>query len=103
MTVKLRSQLPPNRIDFRQDQQARRRIHPSIASWHACISRKGYYNLPLLEHLQRFCLYLQMKPVITKTPPFIGVTGEDPIEKDVKALDHAKMLGKAVAKALKEN
>jgi len=44
-----------------------------------------------------------MKPVITKTPPFIGVTGEDPIEKDVKALDHAKMLGKAVAKALKEN
>jgi|Deesub1362B_J571_1020462.scaffolds.fasta_scaffold00092_86 multimeric flavodoxin WrbA len=62
----------------------------------------GYYNLPLLEHLQRFCLYLQMKPVITKTSPFIGVTGEDPVEEDVKALEHAKMLGQAIAKTLKE-
>ncbi|MCJ7631656.1 flavodoxin family protein [Candidatus Bathyarchaeota archaeon] len=60
----------------------------------------GYYNLPLLEHLQRFCLYLQMKPVITKTSPFIGVTGEDPIEKDARALEHAKTLGRAIAKTL---
>jgi len=63
----------------------------------------GYYNLPLLEHLQRFCLYLQMKPVTTKISPFIGVTGEEPIEKDAKALKHAKVLGQAIAKMLKEN
>jgi multimeric flavodoxin WrbA len=62
----------------------------------------GYYNLPLLEHLQRFCLYLQMKPIITKTSPFIGVTGEDPVEKDIKALEHAKTLGRTIAKMLKE-
>ena len=61
----------------------------------------GYYNLPLLEHLQRFCLYLQMKPVIMKTSPFIGVTGEDPVEKDAKALEHAKTLGLTIAKLLK--
>lgn len=36
------------------------------------------------------------------TSPFIGVTGEDPVEKDVKALKHAKMLGQAIAKILKE-
>jgi multimeric flavodoxin WrbA len=62
----------------------------------------GYYNLPLLEHLQRFCLYLQMKPVITKTSPFIGVTGEDPVEKDIEALEHAKTLGRRMAKMIKE-
>ncbi len=63
----------------------------------------GYYNLPLLEHLQRFCLYLQMKPAITKVSLFIGVTGEDPVEKDVKALENARTLGRAIVKMLKEN
>jgi aspartate ammonia-lyase len=48
----------------------------------------------LLEHLKRFCLYLQMKPVATKTEPYIGVWGEEPIEKNTKALEHAKTLGK---------
>jgi multimeric flavodoxin WrbA len=62
----------------------------------------GYYNLPLLEHLQRFCLYLQMIPVITKTSPFIGVTCEEPVEKDARALEHAKMLGRATADMIKE-
>jgi len=42
-----------------------------------------------------------MKPVIMKTSPFIGVTGEDPVEKDAKALEHAKTLGLTIAKLLK--
>lgn len=58
----------------------------------------GHYNLSLLEHLKRFCLYLQMKPVTTKTSPYIGVSGEDPVEKDSKALEHAKTLGQTIAK-----
>jgi multimeric flavodoxin WrbA len=59
----------------------------------------GDYNLPLLEHLKRFCLYLQMKPITTETEPYIGVSCEEPIEKDTKALDHAKTLGQTIAKA----
>ncbi|MEM3873528.1 MAG: flavodoxin family protein [Candidatus Bathyarchaeia archaeon] len=59
----------------------------------------GDYNLPLLEHLKRFCLYLQMKPVTIKASPYIGVSGEDPVEKDTKALKHAKMLGQTIARA----
>ncbi|MDH5440069.1 MAG: flavodoxin family protein [Candidatus Bathyarchaeota archaeon] len=58
----------------------------------------GHYNLSLLEHLKRFCLYLQMKPVTTETSPYIGVSGEDPVEKDSKALEHAKTLGQTIAK-----
>jgi len=84
--------------------------HPTVASptadkpfgLLAVSGTGGYYNLPLLEHLYRFCLYLLMKPVTTKTSPFIGVTGEDPIEKDAKALEQAKTLGRAIAKVLKE-
>ena len=60
----------------------------------------GDYNLPLLEHLKRFCLYLQMKHVTIKTWPYIGVSGEDPVEKDIEALKHAKMLGQTIAKAI---
>ncbi len=41
----------------------------------------GYYTLPLLEHMQRFCLYLQMKPIVTKISPFIGVAGEDQLRR----------------------
>jgi multimeric flavodoxin WrbA len=59
----------------------------------------GYYNLPLIEHLNRFCLYLQMKPITTKTSPYIGVSGEDPVEKDTKALEHSRTLGHKIAKA----
>jgi multimeric flavodoxin WrbA len=57
------------------------------------------YNLPLLEHMKRFCLYLQMKPIAIKTSPYIGISGEEPIEKDSKALEHAKTLGQRIAKA----
>jgi multimeric flavodoxin WrbA len=59
----------------------------------------GDYNLPLIEHLKRFCLYLRMKPVTTKTSPYIGVSGEEPVEKDIKALEHSRTLGQTIAEA----
>jgi len=62
----------------------------------------GYYNLPLLEYLQRFCLYLHMKPIVTRISPFIGVSGEDPIEKDLEALQHARILGQMLVKAMEK-
>jgi multimeric flavodoxin WrbA len=60
----------------------------------------GYSTIPLLEHLEKFALWLNMKPVMTKTFPFRGVVAKDPAEKDLKALQRAKTLGQAIAKAI---
>jgi len=60
----------------------------------------GYSTIPLLEHLEKFALWLSMKPVMTKTFPFRGVVAKDPAEKDVQALQRAKTLGQTIAKAI---
>ena len=60
----------------------------------------GYSTMPLLEHLEKFALWLHMKPIMTKTFPFRGVVATDPAEKDLKALQRAKTLGQTIAKAI---
>jgi len=60
----------------------------------------GYSTIPLLEHLEKFALWLHMKPIMTKTFPFRGVVATDPSEKDLKALQRAKTLGQTIAKAI---
>jgi multimeric flavodoxin WrbA len=60
----------------------------------------GYSTIPLLEHLEKFALWLNMKPVITNRFPFRGVVATDPAEKDSKALQHARTLGQTIAKAI---
>ena len=60
----------------------------------------GYSTIPLLEHLEKFALWLHMKPIMTKTFPFRGVVATDPAEKDLKALQRAKTLGQTIAKAI---
>jgi len=62
----------------------------------------GYSTIPLLEHLEKFCLWLNMSPVTIKSFPFRGVVATDPASKDTKALQHARTLGQTLAKALKE-
>jgi len=62
----------------------------------------GYSTMPLLEHLEKFCLWLNMRPVTIKTFPFRGVVATDPAAKDAKALERARTLGQALAKAVKE-
>jgi len=60
----------------------------------------GYSTIPLLEHLEKFALWLNMKPIMTKTFPFRGVVATDPAEKDLKALQRAKTLGQTIAKVI---
>jgi len=60
----------------------------------------GYSTIPLLEHLEKFALWLNMRPIMTKTFPFRGVVAKDPAEKDLQALQCAKTLGQTIAKAL---
>jgi len=60
----------------------------------------GYSTIPLLEHLEKFALWLNMKPVMTKTFPFRGVVATDPAEKDMQALQRAKALGQTIAKTI---
>jgi len=60
----------------------------------------GYSTIPLLEHLEKFALWLNMKPIMTKTFPFRGVVATDPAEKDLKALQLAKTLGQTLAKSI---
>jgi multimeric flavodoxin WrbA len=59
----------------------------------------GYSTIPLMEHLEKFALWLNMKPIMTRTFPFRGVVATDPAEKDLKALQQAKTLGQIIAKA----
>jgi multimeric flavodoxin WrbA len=63
----------------------------------------GYSTMPLLEHLEKFALWLNMRPIITKTFPFRGVVSTDPVEKDLKALQHARTLGQTLTKEIQEN
>ena len=58
----------------------------------------GYSTIPLLEHLEKFVLWLNMKPIMTF--PFHGVVAKDPAEKDLQALERAKTLGQTIAKAI---
>ena len=60
----------------------------------------GYSTIPLLEHFEKFALWLNMKPVMTKTFLFRGVVATDPAEKDTQALQRAKTLGQAIAKTI---
>jgi len=60
----------------------------------------GYSTIPLLEHLEKFALWLNMKPIMTKTFPFRGVVAKDPAQKDTQALQRAKTLGQTIAKAI---
>jgi len=62
----------------------------------------GYSTMPLLTHLEKFCLWLNMRPVTITTFPFIGIVATDPASKDTKALQHARTLGQTLAKAVKE-
>jgi hypothetical protein len=50
--------------------------------------------------LEKSALWLNMKPIMTKTFPFRGVVTTDPAEKDSKALQRAKTLGQTIAKAI---
>lgn len=63
----------------------------------------GYSTISLLEHLEKLALWLHMKPVATKTFPFIGVVGRDPVTDDPQALQRAKTMGQTIAKAIREN
>jgi len=62
----------------------------------------AYSTVPLQEHLEKFCLWLQMKPVTTKKWPFRGVHGQVPVSEDSRALELAKALGQDIAKAARE-
>jgi multimeric flavodoxin WrbA len=59
----------------------------------------GYSTIPLLEHLEKFALWLNMRPIMIKTFPFRGVAAKDPAEKDYQALLGAKTLGQTIAKS----
>lgn len=63
----------------------------------------GYSTMPLLVHLEKFALWLNMKTVMTKTFPFRGVVAKDPVEKDSRSLERAKTLGQTIAKGIKGN
>lgn len=67
------------------------------------VSATGRYStMPLLVHLEKFCLWLNMRPVSIKTFPFRGVVAKDPASKDTKALQRARTLGQTLVKAVKE-
>jgi len=59
----------------------------------------AYSAIPLQEHLEKFFLWLQMKPVPVKKWPFRGVHGQVPVSEDSRALELARTLGQDIAKA----
>ena len=59
----------------------------------------AYSAIPLQEHLEKFLLWLQMKPVTINKWPFRGVHGKVPVSEDSHALELARTLGRDVAKA----
>jgi len=59
----------------------------------------AYSAIPLQEHLEKFFLWLQMKPVTVKKWPFRGVHGKVPVSEDSRALDLARQLGRDIVKA----
>jgi len=59
----------------------------------------AYSAIPLQEHLEKFFLWLQMKPVTVMKWPFRGVHGRVPVSEDSRALDLARQLGRDIVKA----
>ena len=57
---------------------------------------------PVLLRLQQFALELRMRPILLKSPPFLGVAGSDKMEKDdfLKPLENAAELGKLLVEAV---
>ncbi|MGQ9625054.1 MAG: flavodoxin family protein [Candidatus Bathycorpusculaceae bacterium] len=64
-------------------------------------SSDAYSAIPLQEHLEKFCLWLQMKPVTIEKWPFRGVHGQFPVEEDLRALELARALGQNIAKIVR--
>jgi len=60
----------------------------------------AYSAVPLQEHLEKFCLWLQMKPVTIEKWPFRGVHGKVPVAEDSRALELARALGRRIANAV---
>jgi len=61
----------------------------------------AYSVVPLQEHLEKFCLWLQMKPVTIEKWPFRGVHGQVPVANDSRALELARTLGRNIIKAIR--
>lgn len=66
----------------------------------------GYNTLEVLNHLQRFALFLHMRPVITNFSPFIGVSAKGGDEKgdilkDQKGIKQSKELVKLLINGIK--
>ncbi|MEM3700626.1 MAG: hypothetical protein QXL57_07165 [Candidatus Bathyarchaeia archaeon] len=62
-------------------------------------SSDAYSAIPLQEHLEEFCLWLQMTLVTIKKWPFRGVHGQFPVSEDKRALELARQLGRDIVKA----
>ena len=56
---------------------------------------------PVLHVLQQFALEMRMRPILIKSHPFLGVAGNDKMEKDdfLKPLENATELGKLLVEA----
>jgi multimeric flavodoxin WrbA len=63
-------------------------------------SSDAYSAIPLQEHLEKFLLWLQMRPVTVKKWPFRGVHGKFPISEDTRALELARQLGRDITEAV---
>lgn len=58
--------------------------------------------MPVLVRLQEFALELRMRPIAMKSCPFLGVAGNDKMEKDnyLRPLENAETLGKLLVEAI---
>jgi len=58
--------------------------------------------MPVLVRLQEFALELRMRPIAMKSCPFLGVAGNDKMEKDkfLNPLENAETLGKLLVEAI---
>lgn len=57
---------------------------------------------PVLAGLQQFALEMRMKPILLKSHPFLGVAGNDKMEKDdfLKPLENAQTLARLIVEAI---
>ena len=57
---------------------------------------------PVLTRLQQFVLELRMKPILLKSYPFLGLAGNEKMEKDkfLNPLENAETLGKLLVEAV---
>ena len=62
----------------------------------------GDPTTPVLVRLQQFALEMRMRPILLKSPPFLGVGGTDKMEKDdfLRPLDNAAELGRLLVDAI---